>query len=57
LTRNRKDLSHDIAKKVNAAIKNMLAEEIMQRIKEVAADVVNTIITNINIKVATLEAA
>jgi hypothetical protein len=57
LARNRKDLSHDIAKKVNAAIKNMLAEEIMQQIKEVAADVVNTIITNINIKVATLEAA
>jgi len=57
LARNRKDLSHDIAKKVNAAIKNMLAEEITQQIKEVAVDVVKTIITSINIKVATLEAA
>jgi hypothetical protein len=57
LARHRKDLSHDIAKKVNAAIKNMLAEEIAQQIKEVAADVVKAIITNINIKVATLEAA
>ena len=57
LARNRKDLSHDIANKINATIKNMLAEEIMQQIKEVAADVVKTIISNINIQVATLEAA
>jgi hypothetical protein len=57
LARNRKDLSHDIAKTVNAAIKNMLAEEIKQQIREVAADVVKTIITNINIKVTALEAA
>jgi len=57
LARKRKDLSHDIANKVNLAIKNMLAEEIKQQIREVAADVVKTIITNINIQVATLEAA
>ena len=57
LARNRKDLSHDIANKVNAAIKNILAEEIMQQIKEVAAGVVKTIISNINIQVSTLEAA
>ena len=57
LARNRKDLSHDIANKVNAAIKNMLAEEIRQQIREVAADVVKTIISNINIQVSTLEAA
>ena len=57
LARMRKDLSHDIANKVNVAIKNMLAEEIKQQIREVAADVVKTIITNINIQVATLEAA
>ena len=57
LARNRKDLSHDIANKINAAIKNMLAEEITQQIKEVAAGVVKTLITNINIKLTTLEAA
>ena len=57
LARNRKDLSHEIANKINAAIKNMLAEEIAQQINEVAAGVVKTMITNINIKVATLEAA
>jgi hypothetical protein len=57
LARNRKDLSHDMAKKVNTAIKNMLAEEITQQIKEVAADVVKTIITNISIEVTALEAA
>jgi len=57
LARNQKDLSHDIANKINAAIKNMLAEEITQQIKEVAAGVAKTIISNINIQVATLEAA
>jgi len=57
LARNRKDLSHDIASKINAAIKNMLAEEITQQLREVAAGVVKTIISNINIQVATLEAA
>jgi hypothetical protein len=57
LARNRKDLSHEIANKINAAIKNMLAEEITHQIREVAADVVKTIITNINIRVATLEEA
>jgi len=57
LARNRKDLSHDIANKINAAIKNMLAEEIKQQIKNVAADVIKTFITNINIQIATLEAA
>jgi hypothetical protein len=57
LARNRKDLSHETANKINATIKNMLAEEITQQIREVAAGVVKTIITNINIQVATLEAA
>jgi len=57
LARDRKDLSHDIANKINAAIKSMLAEEITQQIREVAEGVVRTIITNINIQVATLEAA
>jgi len=57
LARNRKDLSHDIANKINAAIKNLLAEEIKQQITEVAAGVVKTIISNINIQVSTLEAA
>jgi hypothetical protein len=57
LARNRKDLSHDIAGKVNATIKNMLAEEITQQIREVAAGVAKTIISNINIQVAALEAA
>jgi hypothetical protein len=52
-----KDLSHDIANKVNAAIKNMLADEITQQIKDVAAGVVEIIINNINIQIATLEAA
>jgi hypothetical protein len=57
LARERKDLSHDIANKINAAIKNMLAEEIEQQIREVAAGVVRTIITKIDIQIATLEAA
>ena len=57
LARNRKDLSHDIASKVNAAIKNILAEEITQQIREVSAGVAKTIISNINIQVATLETA
>jgi len=57
LARSRKDLSHDIANKVNAAVKNILADEIKQQIKEVAAGVVKTIISNINIQVSTLEAA
>ena len=57
LARNRKDLSHEIANKINAAIKNMLAEEITQQIKEVATGVVKTIIAKINIELATLEAA
>jgi hypothetical protein len=57
LARDRKDLSHEIANKINAAVKNMLAEEITQQIREVAAGVVSTIIGNINIQVATLEAA
>jgi hypothetical protein len=52
-----KDLSHDIANKVNAAIKNMLAEEITQQIKDAAAGVVKTIINNINIQIAMREAA
>ena len=55
LARYRKDLSHDIANKVNAAIKNMLAEEITQQIKDVSAGVVKTIISNINIQVSTME--
>jgi hypothetical protein len=53
----RKDLSHELSSKINAAIKNMLADNIKQRIKEVAADFVDTIITNMNIQVTTLEAA
>jgi hypothetical protein len=57
LARGRKDLSHEIANKINSAIKNMLAEEITQQIREVAAGVVKTIISNINIQIATLEAA
>ena len=55
--RKRKDLSHDIANKINAAIKNMLAEEITQQIRDVAAGVAKIIISNINIQVSTLEAA
>jgi hypothetical protein len=57
LARNRKDLSHDLTNKVNTAIKSMLAETIKQRIQEIAADMVDTIITNINVEVATFEAA
>ena len=57
LARNRKDLSHDIANKINTAIKNMLAEEITQQIKEVAAGVIKTLITNINIQLSTMEEA
>jgi len=57
LAKNCKDLSHDIANKINAAIKNMLAEEIKQQIQEVAADIVNILISNINIQVSTLEEA
>jgi hypothetical protein len=57
LAREGKDLSHDIASKVNAAIKNMLAEEIVQQIKDMAAGMVKTIINNINIQIATLEEA
>ena len=52
LARHRKDLSHNIANKINAAIKNMLAEEITQQLREVASGVVKTIINNINIQVA-----
>ena len=55
LAKDRKDLCHDIANKVNAAVKNMLAEEITQQIREVAAGVVKTIISNINIQVAALD--
>ena len=55
LARHRKDLSHDIANKVNASIKNILAEEIKQQIREVASGVVKTIINSINIQVTTLE--
>ena len=55
LAKYRKDLSHDIANKINAAIKNMLAEEITHQIKDVAAGVVQTIISNINIQVSALE--
>lgn len=57
LARIRKDLSHDIANKINTAIKNMLAEEIKQQIKDVATNIVKTIINSINIQVATLEEA
>ena len=57
LARKRKDLSHDIANKINAAIKNMLAEEITQQIRDVAAGAAKIIISNINIQVSTLEAA
>jgi hypothetical protein len=57
LARKRKDLSHDIANKINAAIKNMLAEEITQQIRDVAVGVAKIIISNINIQVSTLEAA
>jgi len=57
LARKRKDLSHDIANKINAAVKNMLAEEITQQIRDVAAGVAKIIISNINIQVSTLEAA
>jgi len=55
--RKRKDLSHDVANKINAAIKNMLAEEITQQIRDVAAGAAKIIISNINIQVSTLEAA
>ena len=55
LARDRKDLSHEIANKVNAAIKNILAAEIKQQIKEVAAGVVKTIISNINIEISALD--
>ena len=57
LASHRKDLNHDIANKINAAVKNILAEEIKQQIKEVAGGVVKTIITNMEIKLSTLEAA
>jgi hypothetical protein len=57
LARKRKDLSHELSSRINAAIKNMLADNIKQRVKEVAADLVDTIITNMNIQVTTLEAA
>jgi len=57
LARKRKDLSHDIANKINTAIKNMLAEEITQQIRDVAAGAAKIIISNINIQVSTLEAA
>ncbi|MCL1836118.1 MAG: hypothetical protein FWG46_01075 [Treponema sp.] len=55
LARNRKDLSHDIANKVNAAIKNMLAEEITQQIRDMAAGAAKTIISSINIQIATMD--
>lgn len=57
LARNRKDLSHDIATKINAAIKTMLAEEIKQQIKYAAAGIVKTMITKIDVQITTLEAA
>jgi hypothetical protein len=57
LAREGKDLSHDIANKVNAAIKNMLAEEIIQKIKDAAAGAAKTIINNINIQISALEEA
>ena len=57
LARKRKDLSHDIANKINAAVKNMLTEEITQQIRDVATGVAKIIISNINIQVSTLEAA
>jgi hypothetical protein len=52
-----KDLSHDLSNKINAAIKNMLAESIKQRINEIAENIVDTIITHINIEIFTMEAA
>jgi hypothetical protein len=55
LARKRKDLSHDIANKINAAVKNMLTEEITQQIREVATGVAKIIISNINIQVSTFE--
>jgi len=55
LARKRKDLSHDIANKINAAVKNMLTEEITQQIRDVATGVAKIIISNINIQVSTLE--
>jgi hypothetical protein len=57
LARIRKDLSHALSSKINAAIKNMLAEEIKQRIKDIASEVVDAIITSVNIEITTLEAA
>jgi len=57
LAKKRKDLSHDIANKINAAVKNMLTEEITQQIRDVATGVAKIIISNINIQVSTLEAA
>jgi hypothetical protein len=57
LAKDGKDLSHDIANKVNTAVKNMLAEEIARQIKDLAADVVKTIINNINIQIVMLEEA
>jgi aspartate oxidase len=57
LARSGRDLSSEITSKINAAIKNMLAEEVIKQIKETAVDVVKAIITNINIEVATPKAA
>jgi aspartate oxidase len=57
LARTGRDLSSEITSKINAAVKNMLAEEVIQQIKEAAAGVVKAIITNINIEVATPKAA
>jgi hypothetical protein len=57
LAMKRKDLSHDLTNNINMAIKNMLAESIKQRINEIAEDIAGYIITDINIEVATIEAA
>jgi hypothetical protein len=57
LARKGKDLSHEIASKINTAIKTMLAEEIRQQIKEMAADAAKIIINNVNVELATLDLA
>ncbi|GHU50051.1 hypothetical protein FACS1894200_09290 [Spirochaetia bacterium] len=57
LARKGKDLSHELSRKINAAIKTMLADEIKAKIKEIAEDVVDTIITGLNVEIKTLEAA
>jgi hypothetical protein len=57
LAKEGRDMSHDIGNRVNAAIKNMLAEEITQQIKNAVAGMVKIIINNIDIQISTLEAA